>query len=63
MEENKSTNHRAPIGYTTNYKCYDAASPNVGAYGAGGGGGFAYTEPGFASKGGYGGAGAVIIEW
>lgn len=63
VEENHSINNRAPIGYTVNYKCYDGSRPNVGAYGAGGGGGFAYTEPGFASKGGYGGAGAVIIEW
>lgn len=51
------------IGYKTNYKCYDGGNATKRAFGAGGGGGYAYEVPGFASKGGFGASGAVIIEW
>ena len=51
------------IGYKTNYKCTNGDNAVVKAFGAGGGGGYAFTQPDFASKGGRGAPGAVIIEW
>lgn len=51
------------IGYRTNYTCTNGGNADVKAYGAGGGGGYAFTIPGFASYGGRGAPGAIIIEW
>lgn len=51
------------IGYKTNYTCTNGGNAEVKAYGAGGGGGYAFAKPGFSSRGGKGAPGAVIIEW
>lgn len=51
------------IGYKDTYTCEPAKNADTKAFGAGGGGGYASTHPGFASKGGKGAPGVVIIEW
>ncbi len=51
------------IGYRTKYECPPAGDAEKYAYGAGGGGGYAHSEPDCMSEGGKGAPGAIIIEW
>ena len=64
QDEYKETASSADIiGYKTKYECPPAGDAKQYAYGAGGGGGYAHSEPDCMSEGGKGASGAIIIEW